>query len=216
VFAARDFVRSQGVNMPSTAPAYTIGGITRPALNFDSAGNIVLDGPASAFAAAYGIKALYMGLPANTPYPPVTDSVSTPVDGNGGANSVAEGAAVNTPVNITVSASSTAGNPVTYSLTSDSSGGGFKIDAATGVVTVADPAKIDFETSPGHSYTITTQASDGIIATSQSFTIAVSDVAPTTPADADGAANTIAEGAAVNTLVGVTASSSDVNGPGVS
>jgi hypothetical protein len=37
--------------MPSTAPAYTIGGITRPALNFDSAGNIVLDAAASAFAA---------------------------------------------------------------------------------------------------------------------------------------------------------------------
>ena len=67
--------------MPSTAPAYTLGGITRPALHFDAACNIVLDAAASAFAAAYGTKALYMGLPANTPYPPVSDSMSTPVDG---------------------------------------------------------------------------------------------------------------------------------------
>ncbi len=30
--------------MSSTAPAYTFGGITRPALNFDANGNIILEG----------------------------------------------------------------------------------------------------------------------------------------------------------------------------
>jgi hypothetical protein len=51
--------------------AYTINGITRPALNLDSTGHIILDQPAADFASAYGIKALYLGVPASTPYPPV-------------------------------------------------------------------------------------------------------------------------------------------------
>ena len=117
-----------------------------------------------------------------------------------------EGAAANTPVHITAAAHDIIGLPITYSLTGDSSGGGFKIDPATGVVTVADPTKIDFETAPGHAYTVTVQASDGIFTTSQNFTIAVSDVAPTTPTDTNATANTVAEGAAHGTTVGVTAS----------
>ena len=141
---------------------------------------------------------------------------TTPVDSNPGANSVAEGAAVNTQVGITASSHSLLDLfPVTYSLGADSSHGGFKIDPNTGVVTVADPSKIDFETSVGHAYTITVNASDLLGTSSQSFTINVTDVAPSTPVDINPAANTVAEGAAVNTLVGITASSTDVNGPAV-
>jgi hypothetical protein len=55
------------------APAYTIGGLTRPALELDQTGHIVLDQVATNFEALYGTKALYMGLPASTPYPPVAD-----------------------------------------------------------------------------------------------------------------------------------------------
>ena len=201
--------------MPNTAPAYTIGGITRPEIFFDANGNIVLTPEAAAFANTYGVKALYFGLPFNTPYPPVADSVSAPVDANAAPNSVAEGAAVNTPVNLTVSSTSTAGMTVTYSLTADSSGGGFKIDPLTGVVTVADPSKIDFETAPGHAYSVTAQANDGIITSSQTFSIGVTDVAPSTPTDSNLATNTVAEGAAIGTTVGVTAASTDINGPGV-
>ncbi|MBR0783848.1 cadherin domain-containing protein [Bradyrhizobium iriomotense] len=195
----------------TTIPAYTSGGITRPALILDSHGNIVLDDAASTFAATYGLKALYLGCPPGTPWPPVHDSVSTPVDTNAGANSVAEGAVANTPVGITASATSAIG-PVTYSLVGDNSGGGFKIDAATGVVTVNDPTKINFESAPGHAYTISVKASDGILASTQSFTINVTDVAPSTPTDSNAGANHVAEGAAVNTLVGITAASTDVNG----
>ena len=198
--------------MTGVIAAFTLGGITRPELHLDGSGNIVLDDAASAFAALYGLKALYLGCPPGTPYPPVHDSLSTPVDSNGAANGVVEGAVVNTPVNITVAASSTAGNPVTYSLSGDTSGGGFKIDPHTGVVTVADPTKIDFESASGHAYTITAQASDGIITSSQNFTIAVSDLAPTAPTDTNAAANTVAEGAVHGTAVGVTAHATDVNG----
>ncbi|WP_206736216.1 cadherin domain-containing protein, partial [Bradyrhizobium betae] len=146
----------------------------------------------------------------------VTDvAPSTPVDSNAAANTIAEGAANGTAVGVTATSSDVNGPAVTYSLTGDSSGGGFTINAATGVVTVADSTKIDYESSPGHAYTVTAQASDGTLASSQTFTIAVSDVAPSTPVDSNGATNTVAEGAANGSTVGVTASASDVNGPAV-
>src|ERR1700712_2300410 len=102
--------------------------------------------------------------------PRLNSAPTTATDTNAAANSVAEGAAVNTLVGITAN-STDAEQAVSYSLASDSSGGGFKIDATTGVVTVADPSKIDFETAAGHAYTITVNSSDGITASSQSFTI---------------------------------------------
>ena len=100
--------------------------------------------------------------------------------------------------------------------TLDSSAGGFKVDATTGVISVADPSKLDYETAPGHAYTVTVVATDGTNpGTGQTFTIGVTDVAPSTPVDSDGAANTVVEGAANGSTVGVTASSTNVNGPAV-
>ena len=104
---------------------------------------------------------------------------------------------------------------LTYSLVGDTSGGGFTINATTGVVTVADDTKIDYESAPGHAYTITAQASDGTQTSSQVFTIGVSDAPPSTPTDSDTAANTVVEGAANGSTVGITAHSTDVNGPPV-
>src|ERR1700754_3176057 len=201
--------------MTTTVPPYTFGGTTRPALILDDTGHIILFGAAADFAATYGLKALYAGLPPGTPYPPITDSLSTPTDTNGGANSVAEGAPAGTTVGITASATSPIGS-TTYSLVGDTSHGGFTINATTGVVTVADPTKIDFESSGvGHSYTVTATASDGTDTSSQTFTIGVTDTPPSTPIDSDGTVNSVVEGAAAGTTVGITASSTDVNGPPV-
>ncbi|VIO66617.1 Adhesin BmaC autotransporter [Bradyrhizobium ivorense] len=55
----------------TTAPAFTIGVITRPELHFNESGQIMLDAAASAFMGQYGIEYLYLGLPPGTPYPPV-------------------------------------------------------------------------------------------------------------------------------------------------
>ena len=140
---------------------------------------------------------------------------SAPTDGNAADNTVAEGAANGTVVGVTASSTDVNGPAVTYSLIGDTSGGGFTINATTGVVTVADSTKINYETAPGHAYTVTAQASDGTLANSQTFTIAVSDVAPSAPVDSNGATDTVAEGAANGSTVGVTAFSTDVNGPGV-
>src|ERR1700719_5428585 len=97
--------------MPNTAPPYTIGGITRPELFFDANGNIILTPAAEQFAETYGLKLLYIGLPANTPYPPVAESLQIPVDTNAGPASVAEGAALNTATNLTVLSTSNNGSP---------------------------------------------------------------------------------------------------------
>ncbi len=106
------------------------------------------------------------------------------------------------------------GSAVTWSLT-NSAGSAFTINSATGVVTVADPTKIDFETAPGHAYTVTAQASDGTLASSQNFTIAVTDVAPSTPVDSNAAANTVAEGAAASAPPSASRRPRrDINGPG--
>jgi hypothetical protein len=59
----------------ATIAAYTINGFTRPELTLDLFGNIVLDDTATAFAQTYGLRALYLGCPPNTPYPPVLPSL---------------------------------------------------------------------------------------------------------------------------------------------
>jgi VCBS repeat-containing protein len=142
---------------------------------------------------------------------------TVPEDTDNSPNVIAEGAAVNTSVGITAHSTFAGGSGgLAYSLSADSSAGGFKIDPNTGVVTVADPSKIDFETSPGHVYTITVRATQNSqFSSDQTFTISVNDVAPSTPVDSNAAANTVVEGAANGTAVGITASSTDVNGPGV-
>ncbi len=131
-------------------------------------------------------------------------------------NTVIEGAANGTTVGVTASSTDVNGPAVTYSLTGDTSGGGFTINATTGVVTVADSTKIDFEsTAPSHTYTVTATASDGTDASSQTFTINVTDAPPSTPVDSDGTINQISQNAPNGTYTGLTASSTDVNGPAV-
>ena len=58
---------------------------------------------------------------------------TVPEDTNNAPNTVAEGAAVNTVVGITAHSTFANGSAdVDYSLSADSSGGGFKIDQSTG------------------------------------------------------------------------------------
>ncbi|WP_456784475.1 cadherin domain-containing protein [Bradyrhizobium sp. USDA 4516] len=138
------------------------------------------------------------------------DAPSMPSDGNNATNTVAEGAAAGTTVGITVHATDVDSPTVTYSL-SDDAGGRFAIDASTGVVTVANASLLDFETATSHNITVKAADASGAF-TTQTFSIAVTDVAPTQPVDGNNATNTVSEGAANGDLVGITATSSDVNG----
>ncbi|SEI16964.1 T1SS-143 domain-containing protein/type I secretion C-terminal target domain (VC_A0849 subclass) [Rhizobium tibeticum] len=135
---------------------------------------------------------------------------SAPADGNGGTNTVAEGAATGTLVGITATATDVNGGTVTYSL-DDNAGGRFAINSSTGVVTVANGSLLNYETATSHMIVIKASDASGASST-QSFTIGVSDVAPSAPADGNGGTNTVAEGAATGTLVGITATATDVNG----
>ena len=102
----------------------------------------------------------------------VTDSNATP-------NTVAENAAVGTPVGLTGLATDAdaTNNTITYSL-DDTAGGRFAIDSNTGVVTVN--AALDYETATSHAVTVRATSSDGSFST-QSFTIAVTDVNDNAP-----------------------------------
>jgi serralysin len=97
-------------------------------------------------------------------------------DSNGAANSVPENSANGTVVGITAATSEPNGG-VTYSLT-NTAGGRFTINSATGVVTVANGALLDYENATSH--TITVQATDGQSTVTSNYTIQVSDVAGAT------------------------------------
>ncbi|MFB9978584.1 beta strand repeat-containing protein [Mesorhizobium kowhaii] len=143
--------------------------------------------------------------------PIVFESLPTPIaDNDGGANQVAEDAANGTAVGIAASSVDPDGNSIVYTLT-DSAGGAFAIDSATGVVTVADVSKLDYETRG--SLQIIVDATDGIGHVTETFTIAILDGndAPSAPTDSNAAANTVAEGAANGTTVGITAAATDPN-----
>jgi Ca2+-binding RTX toxin-like protein len=135
---------------------------------------------------------------------------TTPEDADDAPNLVAEGAEDGAAVGIAVVSSEANSASVTYSLLDDA-GGRFAIDAATGLVTVADGSLLDHETAAEH--TIVVQASDASgAASTASFTIGVTNQAPTSPEDLDEASNQVAEGAADGTAVGIAVSSADVNG----
>lgn len=103
----------------------------------------------------------------------------TPVDINATANQVFEGAANGTTVGIDIDASDAwpvLADNATYSIISDTSNGGFQINPTTGLVTVADGTKLDYETATQH--TIIVQALDrvGGNASTAAFVINIRDV----------------------------------------
>jgi Ca2+-binding RTX toxin-like protein len=141
--------------------------------------------------------------PQNPPPPPLPL-----IDSDAGGDEIVEAASPGAPVGITVRAPQLTGT-VTYSLTDDA-GGRFAIDSNTGVVTVADGSLLNSEAAGNHS--ITAQATNGVDTVARSFVVTIADLPPSTPADADGDANSVTENAANGTTVGVTAQAADPNG----
>jgi hypothetical protein len=142
-------------------------------------------------------------------------AVGAAVDADTSADAVSESAAVGSAVGVTAVSDDLDGtDTVSYTLTDDA-GGRFQIDATTGVVTVADPSKLDYETATSHTVTIQAESSDG--STSEStFTINLTDDTSehgaSAATDADTSADVVSESAAVGSAVGVTAVSDDLDG----
>src|SRR5215218_7956590 len=107
-------------------------------------------------------------------------AVTTPVDTDGGANSVQEGTAANTLVGITASAVDGDGtnNTVTYALVTDATGstllanGAFQIGSNSGVVTVRDGALIDYESATSQTIYVKATSLDGSSKV-QAFTVGI-------------------------------------------
>src|SRR5207253_2069105 len=91
------------------------------------------------------------------------------------------------------------GDVLTYALT-DNAGGRFAIDATSGVITVANGSLLDYEAATSHAVTVRVTDQGGLT-TTQTFTLAVTDVneAPSAITLASGGA--IAENAANGTVV---------------
>jgi Ca2+-binding RTX toxin-like protein len=112
-----------------------------------------------------------------------------------------------------------------YRFTAEGNPGGlFAIDPATGVVTVANSAALDYETAPligggpARGYTIIVEAATaGLVSAPATFVIEVTDAndPPAPVTDADEYANEVSEAIANGTAVGITVAAPDFNGDGV-
>jgi VCBS repeat-containing protein len=104
-------------------------------------------------------------------------------------------------------------NTVSYTL-SDDAEGRFTIDSTTGVVTVADGSKLDYEADTSHQITVRATSIDGSVSDTD-FTIQLNDmdefdVSPIT--DSAIVENGVAENSAIGTSVGLTAQAFDADG----
>ena len=158
------------------------------------------------------------GVPAHDATQAVTITVgdvapSTPIDSDSAtADSVSQNAAVGTYTGVTASSTDVNGPAVTWSLTNDTSGGGFGIDS-TGKITVIDSSKIVYNVGDP-TYTVTAQASDGTLSSHQDFVITVVPNSP--PIANDDAASATEAGGLNNSVAGTNPSGNVITavGPG--
>ena len=111
----------------------------------------------------------------------VNDNGVVLIDSDTADNRVIENAVTGTRVGITaLGTDADRGTTVTYSLL-DNADGRFAIDPKTGVVTVADGSKLDYETANRHTVVVQALSSDGSTQTA-SYTIALGDADDSAPA----------------------------------
>ena len=128
----------------------------------------------------------------------VTDANEAPTDVTLSANSVAEGAATDTIVGTLLGiVDQDAGDSHTLGLVDDA-GGRFKLVGNT--LQVADGTLLDFEGATSHAVTVRVTDAGGLFH-DKAFTIDVTDVNDA-PSDVALSANTVAEGAATDTVIG--------------
>jgi Ca2+-binding RTX toxin-like protein len=114
------------------------------------------------------------------------------------ADPVDEGAPEGTVVGTVVSFDPDAGDTLTYALTD--ADGCFAIDPNTGVITVADGARLDYEAAAEHNITVSATDTGGLTATG-AFTIGVADVNEA-PSVFDLSCDKVLDGAPDGTVVG--------------
>ncbi|WP_165672167.1 retention module-containing protein [Metapseudomonas otitidis] len=141
----------------------------------------------------------------------INDNGVVITDSNTAANQVNENAANGSLVGITAKGvDGDAGATITQYELVDNAGGRFAINATSGVVTVADGTKLDYESATSHTIVVKATSSDGSTNT-QSFTIQVGNINDNgvVITDSNTAANQVNENAANGTVVGITAKGVD-------
>lgn len=139
------------------------------------------------------------------------NSISAISDINATGEVIAENSSNGTFVGITTLATDAdVADSISYSLTDDA-GGRFAIDSVTGVVTVANGAALDYETSTSHNITVRATSTDGSFST-RTFLIQLTDVnesGVSAISDINASVNSIAENSSNGTTVGYTAFAAD-------
>ena len=103
-----------------------------------------------------------------------TPANAAPTDLSLSSNSVAENASTGTVVGTVSGTDPDSGDTKSYSLT-DTAGGRFAIDSATGVITVADGSLLNYESATSHSVTVRVTDSGGLTY-DETFTINLTNV----------------------------------------
>lgn len=131
--------------------------------------------------------------------------VSAITDSNVSVDGVIENSANGTIVGITANAfdSDVSSNTITWSL-DDNAGGRFQIGASTGIVTVANGALLDFETSANHTIIVRATSADTSSST-QTFLISLLDTNDAPPVITPGQQFNVSELAGVGTVFGTVA-----------
>ncbi|MCC6707431.1 MAG: cadherin repeat domain-containing protein, partial [Gammaproteobacteria bacterium] len=147
------------------------------------------------------------GAPILPPAPPPPDDNVAPVFTPNSPVSISEAASAGTSF-VAGAATDADGDTLTFSIAGGNVGNAFAIDASTGVITVANPARLDFETRPAYELNVAVDDGHGHV---------VEQVVSVTLTDANDApvianqAFAVTENSANGTLVGtVAASDADV------
>jgi gliding motility-associated-like protein len=144
------------------------------------------------------------------------------IDNDADANTISENVLADALVHITGLATDADGDAITYELVNNS-GGRFKIDSNSGIVSVANASLIDFETAQSHIIRIKAKSSDNSTV-EENFTILVTDVDGTggdtdhdiaNLIDNDADVNTISENVLADALVHITGLATDADGDNI-
>jgi hypothetical protein len=130
-----------------------------------------------------------------------------------GTLSIAENSSNGTSVGTVVGQDIDTGDTRTYSLV-DSAGGRFAIHSSTGTVTVANSSLLNYEVATSHQITVRVTDTAGAMF-DKVISVAITDinefdVGPITDINPNG--NSVAENATTGTVVGITASATDLDG----
>ena len=176
---------------------FTIGGInadqliiTDGVLNFEAQASYAVTVRSTDVGNAFFEQPLVVAV-CNINEPPiVADTTTFPLPENSPAATVVG----------TLVASDPEGGPLAFAISGGNTLGAFAIDGSTGAITVANPMALDYESTPGHAFSLTVEVSDGMNTLPVTVTVELTDVDE--PPTITGAIFTVTENQLAGTALG--------------